>query len=376
MMMFMGLAAINSQANLLFGVFGLMIGILLISGVVCRLVLSHIDVKRVLPDHAVVGAPAILSYEFTNHKRFWPSLSVCVSELDGSEAFFRQPQAYMLHVAPGMTASVPVELRPKRRGLHTLDKFQISTSFPFGFIKRAVDREHRETLMIYPALAEVNPRLIAMARSADKSGATTRPRKGGEDEFYGVKEFRPGENPRWIYWRRSARTPGVMVAKEMTQVSPPRLLVLVDSYVGKRAPAEHAAVERAIAMAASTISVALEAGLSVGLCAWDNGWVAIPGQRGKRHRRDLLSQVARLPLNTVAPAASLLDHSHGLMKSGTTPMLFTPRDLQQGKSETRAGMIIISSVGPQADRWFQFDSGVDFSRCMPPDQQPAGSAGA
>jgi len=29
MMMFMGLAAINSQANLLFGVFGLMIGILL-----------------------------------------------------------------------------------------------------------------------------------------------------------------------------------------------------------------------------------------------------------------------------------------------------------------------------------------------------------
>ena len=28
MMMFMGLAAINSQANLLFGVFGLMIGIL------------------------------------------------------------------------------------------------------------------------------------------------------------------------------------------------------------------------------------------------------------------------------------------------------------------------------------------------------------
>ena len=31
MMMFMGLAAINSQANLLFGVFGLMIGILAVS---------------------------------------------------------------------------------------------------------------------------------------------------------------------------------------------------------------------------------------------------------------------------------------------------------------------------------------------------------
>ena len=35
MMLFMGLAAMNSQANLLFGVFGLMIGILLVSGVIC-----------------------------------------------------------------------------------------------------------------------------------------------------------------------------------------------------------------------------------------------------------------------------------------------------------------------------------------------------
>ena len=41
MMMFMGLAAINSQANLLFGVFGLMVGILLISGVVSRKVMQR-----------------------------------------------------------------------------------------------------------------------------------------------------------------------------------------------------------------------------------------------------------------------------------------------------------------------------------------------
>ena len=53
-----------------------------------------------------------------------------------------------------------------------------------------------------------------------------KPRRGGSDEFYGVKEFRTGENPRWIYWRRSART-GTLVSKEMSQVAPPRLLVLV-----------------------------------------------------------------------------------------------------------------------------------------------------
>src|SRR5947209_9108466 len=92
MMMFMGLAAINSQANLLFGVFGLMIGILVVSGIVSRRVLKKLSVRRQLPDHAMVGAPAVISYQFSNQKWFWPSLSVTVAELDAADGFTRQPQ--------------------------------------------------------------------------------------------------------------------------------------------------------------------------------------------------------------------------------------------------------------------------------------------
>src|SRR3954466_12941465 len=69
MMMFMGLAAINSQANLLFGVFGLMIGVLLVSGWISRRVLKKLVVHRVMPETAVVGQPTTLTYEFTNTKK-------------------------------------------------------------------------------------------------------------------------------------------------------------------------------------------------------------------------------------------------------------------------------------------------------------------
>src|SRR3954470_8599143 len=139
MMLFMGLAAINSQANLLFGVFGLMIGVLVIAGVISKIVLRKLDVRRVFPDYVVVGESANFQYEFHNRKRFWPSLSVTVSELSVSDAFTRQPQAYLLHAAAGMSANVPMLVVPKRRGVHTLEKFQLSTSFPFGFVKRAID---------------------------------------------------------------------------------------------------------------------------------------------------------------------------------------------------------------------------------------------
>src|SRR5215212_4226205 len=165
MMLFMGLAAINSQANLLFGVFGLMIGVLIIAGFISRIVLRRLEVRRLFPDYVVVGEAASMQYEFQNKKRYWPSLSVTVSELSASDAFTRQPQAYLLHAAAGMTAHVPMLFIPKRRGLHVLEKFQLSTSFPFGFIKRALDRKHRETVLVYPPLAEVDGKLLSLCLS-------------------------------------------------------------------------------------------------------------------------------------------------------------------------------------------------------------------
>jgi uncharacterized protein (DUF58 family) len=404
MMMFMGLAAVNTQANLLFGVFGLMIGVLLVAGMISRVVLRRLKVRRMLPEHACVGKPITLLYEFTNTKRFWPSFAVTLGELDAAEAFVKQPLAYMLHTAPRTTATVPTEVIPKRRGLHVFDRFQLSTSFPFGFIKRALDRREHETILIFPAMAQVDPKLLLMCRSADRSGATMRPKRGGDDEFYGVKEYRQGENPRSIYWRRSART-GVLVSKEMTQVSPPKLLLVVDTFLRDRSVAEHVGVERAIAMATSLASHALEAGLMVGLFAWgapfdltsnlaskapngsghrngdtptpapppppagEGNWLGIPPNRGKRHRVDVLAHLAQLPLNTTKDTQSVLEASRDFIQSGATPILVTPRDIQVGLGDqARSSLIVLSAV--HAGRWFTFDSGIDFSRSMPWNQQP------
>jgi len=369
-MFFMGFAAINSQANLLFGIFGLMIGVLLVSGVISRWVLRRLAVRRDLPDHGSVGSPTTINYQLTNGKRFWPSLSVVIAELDGSEAFTRQPQGYMLHAAARMTASVPVAVIPKRRGLHELDRYQLVTSFPFGFVKRAVTGRHKDMLLIHPPLADVHPKLLAMCRSADLTGETVRPQPGGADEFYGVKEYRPGDNPRWIYWRRSARS-GTLVSKEMTRVSPPRLALLVDTCVTDRRLEEHAAVERSIAMAGSLAAVALDQGLSVGLCVWSGKWVLVPAIRGKRHRDDLLSTLSRLPLNTGHGLSELLEACQSVLRAGTTPVLFTPRDVQLGLIDgARSGMIVIPADSSRAKSFFRFQPDVDFLNCMPAEQQP------
>jgi uncharacterized protein (DUF58 family) len=376
MMMFMGLAAINSQANLLFGVFGLMIGVLFVAGFVSRSVLRKLKVERDFPEHLTVGQRGVITYRFTNEKRFWPSLSVCLGELDGNEAFTQQIYCYMLHAAGGQTAVVPTDVSPRRRGLHTFDRFQLSTSFPFGFIKRAVERRVTDTVLVFPPAAKVDQKVLTLCRAAEKTGAMMRPRRGGVDEIYGVKEYRPGDNPRWIHWRRSART-GQLVVREMTQVSPPRLLLLVDTYVENRSRAAHAAVERSIARAGALATYALDQGLMVGLLCWNDGWQVVAANRGKRQRRDILAALSRLPLNTDHPTPTLIDSSYDVLESGTTPVLFTPRDIAVGLGEhMRSGMLVISDKQEQASRWFVFDPEIDFGHVMPPEQEPSESDGS
>jgi uncharacterized protein (DUF58 family) len=322
-----------------------------------------------------VAEALTVNYRFINRKRYWPSLSVVLAELDGVEAFSKQPHCFLLHVAAGMTATVPMVLVPKRRGLHALNHYQLITSFPFGFVRRAVTREQGNVLLIYPPLAEVSPKLLAMCRSADTSGEQSRPQPGGADEFYGVKEYRPGDNPRWIYWRRSASA-GTLVSKEMTRAAPPRVMILVDSCVRHRSIEDHSDVERCISMAASLAVAALDLGLSVGLCGWAGQWVHLHTSRGKRHKTDLLSFLAQLPLNDAHGLTQLLDFARPQMRGGVTPVLFSPSaSSEEMSSGGRGALVAIPANSARAQSLFKFDPKIDFITAMPADHLPVQAHG-
>lgn len=360
MMMFMGLAAVNTQANLLFAVFGLMVGVLLISGVLSRVVLRRLEVTRDNPEHAIVGRPMRFKYVVRNRKGLWPSLSVTMSELDGVECFLRQPHAYLLHAAAGMKVTVPTDVTPKRRGICQLQRYQLSTSFPFGFIKRAVVRSHQDTLLVYPALGTVDRRLFMLLKSAQDVGSRNRPEPGGSDEFFGVREYRVGENPRNIYWKRSART-GVLVSREMTRVSPPRVLLMVNTF------GETAAVEKAISIAATIADAGEASGLPVGLIAWNRkGWLMVAPSRGQRHHRDLLTALALLPANTEHNESDLLDAASAQFRAGTSPVLITPGEGDGGDS--RGGVLRLSVADPRTLRLVTLDNSVNYLNCCPIEQ--------
>ncbi|HVT89424.1 MAG TPA: DUF58 domain-containing protein [Tepidisphaeraceae bacterium] len=366
LMSFMGMAAINSQVNLLFAIFGMMIGILLVSGIIGRASLRKLSITRTLPEHGTVGAPIMLKYEVHNNKRFCPSMSLTVAETDGVEAFAVQPQVYVLHAPARASGLASTVVLAKRRGMHDLNRYQIAASFPFGFIRRAIEGSTHDSLMVYPAIGKVDPSIMQLCHGQPGAGSMSNASFGGADEFYGVREYRPGDNPRRIYWRRSACT-GTLVAREMTHASPPRLLLLVDTYLTDDSLDSRARVERVIAMAASLVEHALEEGMPVGLVAWSKYWVSLSAEGGQRHRRNLLSTLALLPTNTANPVQDLLKHSALHERSPSTALLLTPTRPISGIPDF-GRMVVISADSTEASS-FTFHKAVDFKRCMPLDKE-------
>ena len=381
-MLFMGVAAMNLQASLLFGVFGLMVGVLLSSGILSKRMLRRLELNRQLPEGAVVGQPTLIGYSLANRKRYWGAFAITVSELDGVQSLNRQPYAYVTHVPAARSADFTCEILPRRRGLATFDRYQLSSGFPFGFVKRAIVRQNREPMLVFPPIGTIDRSFLQRFRSAETHGTSMRPRLRGNDEFYGLREFRAGESQRNIYWKRSART-GTLVAREMTHAAPPRLVVVIDSYNPNADAARATEIERSIAQAATLIDAAIEAGLAIGLVASDGAdWHHIAPSRGKQHQRVLLTLLAKLPSGTVQQTRdgeAALEFAAGVTTDAlTTLVLMTggPATSTIGRGGRRwsAPVMSIGCVSPEAQAWFHFDASIDFKNIAPlelPGQRPA-----
>ena len=151
-------------------------------------------------------------------------------------------------------------------------------------------------MVVWPARGQLRRGLIGKG-DAHSASITPSTRSGGADEFFGLREYRPGDSTRLIHWRRSAGR-HMPVVREMSRPRPRTLWVLLDTLLDDRAGRDWASRERAVRLAATVIEDALKAGFRVG-AAWarsDRCEVISPGeQMGQLHH--LLDSLAEVDDN-------------------------------------------------------------------------------
>ncbi len=302
--LFLAVGALNSQNNLLFLALGLAIGGLLVSGVISGSSLMGVRLERDTSGRARVGEALTIRYEVANRNLLMPAFGLTITELARGRAAgnrtgaFRNEPAFVVGVGAGETVRCAAIARPLRRGVARLDRVRVWTKFPFGLAIKSATFSRPHTLVVLPAVLGLRPGLVSRlcVRSATGMGAERQPGMG--DEFFGLREYRPGDNPRRIAWKASARrASGELVVRQHASPAPQRLMVVVR--FGGCADAE---MELAIALAASVAAEAEREGVSVGLAVPCVGLV-IAARSGRRHLDALLGELARLVVPAGAPEA-------------------------------------------------------------------------
>jgi len=367
--LFVMIAAINSQTNILFLAFGLMLGGLVVSGLLSWVSLRNVEIKRIMSDHVVAGEPAEIHYLLTNNKRRWPCFAVRITEVKASSALAQVPDGYCLHIPAKRTATVVTRLLANRRGAITLSDIRVTCSFPFGFLNHAIHLHMPEQLVVYPRIGMLNRHLALRYREAIESGAMTSNVRGGNDEFYGLREYRSGDNIRSIHWRSTARTNQLMI-REMAANAPPQVIVVLNLRTVKDIPdlAERSAtVERGIELAASLVCYGFLENFAVALAIAGVDTQTPPApQMGREARAHLLRRLAILDVDKIDSDAGLAIPNRLVGRAEW--IIVTPsqsdnfRDLIPSSPATSHTLLPLNAPG--SDSWLHFLTGQDTLRIL------------
>lgn len=152
----------------------------------------------------------------------------------------------------------------------------------------------RSELFIFPPLTRLKYVTIRTRRTRVYSGTIPARVGGAGVEFFGLREYQPGDPPRWINWRASARHSETLYANEFQQERVADVGIVLDGreksnqFRGGRSMFEHS-----VLAAASLADAFLSQGNRVGLLTYGRylDWT-LPAY-GKVQRERILQALAR-----------------------------------------------------------------------------------
>jgi uncharacterized protein (DUF58 family) len=218
-----GFAAINTGNNLLYLLLGMLLALIIVSGLMSELSLRDLTVVRRLPLRAQVGRPHLVEIEVFNHKGRVPSYAIEVEDLRAGQP--ADKRCFFLKISPKSAQVAAYRRTPAKRGRDRHVGFRIATRFPFGLFEKSREVPAEGELVIYPA---VDPIQIPPMPPGRHAGGDATYGRGHGDDYLGLKLLRDGEDPRDVHWRKSAAV-GQLVMRERAREARPDVVLSLDA---------------------------------------------------------------------------------------------------------------------------------------------------
>ncbi len=247
-----GFAAVNSGNNLLYIILGAMLSFITASGIMSNIALKNLEIRRDVSGRFFAKTPTLYQLCVKNQKKFLSSYLLFLKD----DAPFLSG-AFLPLIGPKDEKISIVEAVFPKRGTSKFGKVTVSTSFPFGLFTKGMKRDIDGEVLVLPRIREIDPDAFDYK---GWEGEVILNKSGQGGEPWGITEYFPGDNPRHIHWKSSARIDKIM-KKEFSDESERKITIRLSI---SEALSE-GEIEEKIEAAASLSALFIRSGYAVGL---------------------------------------------------------------------------------------------------------------
>lgn len=198
MLLGMLLGAMNYNNNLGFAITFLLAGMGLISMYHCHGNLEGLELSEGSCEPVFAGEtarPGLVLENTRDRARY------------GITLWLENQQQAIVDIEPGEQAEAIFNIPAPRRGRVTVERFSVASLFPFGLFRAWTWVHLRMECIVFPRPADSAPpppTSFTDTGGAQQSGS-------GDEDYSGLRDYRPGDSPRHIAWKAFARGQELLV---------------------------------------------------------------------------------------------------------------------------------------------------------------------
>ena len=186
-------------------VFGIVAMVMMLAAIVLSLGNTRFHASIVVSNHRVtVGDTVSVIVGIDNTGRTPTTTARGYLPIGDAHERFNIPM-----LAPGQSKQTDVEFRTVSRAILPIGPLRIRKGDPFGLVRHEKALAERITVYIHPNIVRLNTLNAGVAR--DLEGQPSGQIVDDDLDFYGLREYEPGDDVRNVHWLSSAKTGTLMI---------------------------------------------------------------------------------------------------------------------------------------------------------------------
>jgi uncharacterized protein (DUF58 family) len=200
-----GAAAVNTGNNVLYFIFSLMLGMIVVSGMISRRLLQGLRPAIQFPDHMFAGVGNVCYVSVQNGKKRIPSLGIrfVVREKD-----FTSITRQFFYVPPNDQVSGYARVLFPHRGVFNLRELELQTNLPFSFFLKIRRYFVEESIRVFPKIYKLSDEVISRFSEGLYRES---PYRGEGQQLLHIRDYMHSDSRRRIHWKASAKAEKLLV---------------------------------------------------------------------------------------------------------------------------------------------------------------------